>query len=276
MSLSPSTAEIIRMHPHRSSRLFEKFLPTGYALTSLVSSNSAYYEAALSAKLSLASVITFEDDLADHPKFFNPTALSKIYAQPDVQIKLDLNAQARLALDLREGFWEAVSKLPAYRQYHDLIRFDLDQFTMSNRYSSLLRSFPGLANLAEARHFGPFNMGMVIAATIDLACLDPLPFEEFRAVRQASLLGQRVGRISNILATYDREKAEGDLSNELHIAEQSDDFAVNYSQNLNDEKDRLIDEIVSLRRKCVVVDLGSYASGLIGLHRLHFEMKKHI
>ena len=138
-----------------------------------------------------------------------------------------------------------------------------------------MRIYIGLGNLPESIHFGAYNMGMVAAATIDLMVVGPLANDDLAAVRSAAQLGQRAGRISNVLATYERELAEGDLTNEMMIAERMGFGQQQYRERLEVEHNDIISRIRLLADR-TSIDLEKYATGISDLHQLHFEMIKYL
>ncbi len=265
--------EIIACHPHRSLRLFSEFLPRGYRLTALRDVAGTPGEQLLRAKVLLGALITFQDDLADHPGHFDPEALDFIYGLTPTPPRGGASRErVRVAGAIAAAFWAALAALPHYERYARLLRFDFDQFCSANRYGVLLRLHDGLGNVAESRHFGPFNMGMVAAGTIDLMALGPLAPADLSAVREAVFLGQRAARISNVVTTLGRERAEGDLTNEALIAAARGDGGA-YLDDLGRERAALVAAIQRLADRCAAVDLRRYGRAIEALHGLHLEFE---
>jgi hypothetical protein len=258
-----------RLQPHRSPRLFRDFLPRGYALTALGPSGAAG-EAVLRAKVLLGSLITFHDDLADHPQCYDAEALAFLYGQTRQLPRAPLSRRRIAAAQRLERAMEAaLADLEFYEDYAELLRFDLDQIFAANRYSALQRRYDGLGNLAEVRHFGPFNMGMIAAGTIDLMQLGTLRARDLAAVREATYLGQRAGRISNVVTTLERERREGDLTNEVFVAVAGGYDGGGYLTVLTAERRQLVAQIAALAPRTAAVDLKRYAAGVEALHHLH-------
>lgn len=269
---SDVVARIIEQHPHRSERLFTEFLPRGYRLTALRRHHGELDELLLTAKVLLGSLITFHDDLADHPTHFDPTTLDYLYGVSTTRPTSDLGIQRlTIAQSLGDEFGDAVRQLPHHRLYARLLCFDLDQFYSANRYSALLRVLPGLANVTESRHFGAFNMGMIAAATLDLMAIGPIAPQELAAIRETVFLGQRAARISNVITTLAREQDEGDLSNEALIGAASGCDVATYVEDLESEHAQHVLTIQRMAVRCRAVDLGRYGRAIQALHDLHRE-----
>lgn len=107
-----------------------------------------------------------------------------------------------------------VGRLPRGLELRSALAFDIHQFYQSNRYAALISSEPRLASLNEFRILGPHNMGLVAAWTIDLMASGRVDRLQYGRCREVFLLGQRAGRILNVLVTYERELAEGDQTND--------------------------------------------------------------
>jgi len=266
---------ITNLHPHRSRRLFTEFLPHGYVATALSKPTGIDAPGVLRAKILLGSLITFQDDLADHPKYYDMLALDYLYGQSPT---LPLDPRSRLNVLTSEAItrelWSSMRGLRHFTFYEALMRFDLDQIAGANRFSGLQRQYSGLSNLTESKHFGPFNMGMVAAGTIDLMSLGPQQTPDFAMIREATYLGQRAGRISNVAETLQREASEGDLSNEALIATSRGHDQREYLAALAAERKKLIADIRRLGHEARAIDLDQYATGIETLHGLHLAYER--
>lgn len=105
-----------------------------------------------------------------------------------------------------------VKRLPRYDEFKALLDFDYDQMFNAMRYSNLLNANPELLNLAEHDQYLPHNMYMVIFSTLDLMSSPDFDRAELSVVREAVLKAQYMGRIGNLVTTWQREIDERDFS----------------------------------------------------------------
>jgi len=263
----------------RDRRLFEVLMLDGYYHTTLDSVDPQHFESALLAKLQLGMIITLCDDLADHPRHRDPQLLAALY-------RLNINSTAphpdlanerqrrtyELACSLMHELTLLVRDFPHGNELASLLAFDIHQFYQANRYAEIISDSPHLASLDELRVLGPHNMGMVPAYTIDLMASRGVDMSQLGRCREVFLLGQRVGRISNVLATYERELAEGDRTNEL-IVGATQRTLDEHRRGLFDEAERLIAEIEANKRAVTAFRVTSYVQSLRRLHTLYFAMR---
>jgi hypothetical protein len=257
----------------RPEILFRQFLPLGYAATTLSSVPAGLRGTAIFAKMHLGMLITLLDDFADHPRLRNPVLLGELYRLnlgSDAANAASLSREERGVLELARlllrGLESCVRGLPFGLRLLPALRFDLERFYSANRFSELLHELPGVASLREAGELGPHNMGMVAAGTIDLMASPALELEEIGACREILLLGQRLGRISNLIFTKAREEAEGDPTNEILMSERTHGGAA-HREKLERE---FLEGLRRLREAPLVTfDSYVYAEGIAALHRLH-------
>lgn len=211
-------------HPHRKKELFTEFLPQGHALMTLSSVPQEVREEVILIKSLLGMLITLYDDLADMPDLENATLLAELYKIPfnneAVNIAM-LSDHERRYIDfahyLTDQMMTKISALPSFKVYIDILQFDLLQFYNANNYYSLAQKHPTLLNSVEIRLIGPFNMGMIIAGTIDIMASPTFDKDELGSTRAILIFAQRFGHICNSLTTIKREIAENTLSNEALI-----------------------------------------------------------
>lgn len=256
----------------RPEVLFRDFLPAGYRHTTLSSVADDLFHTTVLAKVHLGMIITLYDDFADHPQHCNPELLVGLYR---LNIDSDAVAPTHLSPAEKENFELArylfselsriLSRFPNHAGLRGALRFDIEQFYSANRFSELMTTLPQIRNLTEARTFGPHNMGIVAAGIIDLMASPNLALEELGACREVFHLGQRAGRISNLIYTYQRELCEGDSTNEISIATDT-----NYPSTLLDEFSDLVERIGQARIK--TFDTRRYARGFVFLHSLHASL----
>lgn len=264
----------------RDRRLFEIFIFEGFQFVTLDIVEPEFYDDALLAKLCLATFIVLCDDLADNPKCRDTKLLAALYelnvdkpkVAPPMFTDEGQHERYRLGSQLVQKLLASTRRLPRGELLLPVLAFDVQQFYQANRYAELLSSVPGMASLDEVRSLGPHNMGMVAAGTIDLMAARWPDLSQLGPCREVFLLGQRAGRICNVLATYEREIAEGDVTNEIVIGARGVS-ASEYRRRLMDEFERLLQEIVTNERKVTAFDVQEYARGLHRLYELHISMR---
>ncbi|WP_222918470.1 terpene synthase family protein [Natrinema sp. SYSU A 869] len=123
----------------------------------------------------------------------------------------------RFQQELWDALLECYAASPRADEFADLFRFDVRQALQSVDYSALLAQYPGLAGERELRTYDVYNMMLFPFADIDFA--NALAFEprELSTVRDVVAHGQRMARIGNWIATWERELAEGDYSSGVVI-----------------------------------------------------------
>jgi hypothetical protein len=255
--------------PFRSQRLFCEFLPMGYELTTLNTVENR--EKVVELKIILGTLITLYDDYADRPDRINPRLLQLLYRVPFERVVIDdadLSRDEKMALDLAKSlFAKLLSGLEKLRNYHllfEIFCFDLKQFFLANHYSELLTQHMHLTNEKENRLYLHHNMGIVMAGMIDLMNVPNFCITDLGRARSIFLMGQRAGRISNVLTTYERELGENDRTNEL--------FASGNALDLEQEFTSLIQEIVCFK-KIKSFSAVEYGKGIQALHDLHLKLK---
>ncbi|WP_339103135.1 hypothetical protein [Haloterrigena salinisoli] len=116
----------------------------------------------------------------------------------------------------QQELWDALLSLyresPRADEFEPLFRFDVRQALQSVDYSALLGRYPGLTGERELWTYDVYNMMLFPFADIDLANASAFETSELAAVRDLVACGQRMARIGNWIATWQRELAEGDYS----------------------------------------------------------------
>ncbi|AZZ35587.1 hypothetical protein CIK05_01825 [Bdellovibrio sp. qaytius] len=281
LALDSLIADFREICPHRSSVLFREFLPVGYRLTTLSSVPAEYREIVIQAKIRLGMLITLYDDLADHPDYLNAALLKKLYRlniDEDYVLTLSLSLENKifqLARRLFSELRELLSGLPNFDQLKAILEFDIEQFYCCNRLSSLATETPGVLNLVESQTLGPHNMGIVAAGTIDLMSVSDLNVREIAICREIFILGQRMGRISNVVYTFEREQLEGDQTNEIFVQQRL------FGGTHQTIKDQLLQELedcyLGIKKFCAsAFSSAQYAQGFLDLHDLHARLERQI
>jgi hypothetical protein len=228
-------------------------------------------------KCNLGMLITLMDDFADNPQLRNKKLLEKLYRVPfdDEFIDYELcSAEERkicaLALKLRANIKSIIQSLPGFGPYYDVFKFDFEQILRANQYSELITDLPEIINPEECSQYGPYNMGMVLAGMIDLMSC-PSVVDPLGVLRQTFIIGQRHARLSNVITTLNRERAENDQTNE--IVALSNYYGTTVDTQRREAESEMTELIEQLKRLEIrQFDLSRYIGGLRELHSLHVSM----
>jgi hypothetical protein len=278
ISLANIERNMVEFAPHRKSELFNEFLVKGYMAFTLDSVPATKVSDLLRAKLCLGTLITLCDDFADRPTQANPQLLEQLYRFNFTKFSMvrSLDLRDQHVLDFAHSLFvqmvDIVKPLPHYSQLSEILNFDLTQFYSANRYSTLLTAHSYMNNHLEKRLYAHHNMGMIMAAMMDLMAIENLNFSELGSIREVLLMGQRMGRIFNVLATHNREVVDGDITGELS--------GFDGSVEVDMEKRRLCEEVCMLRKKILTYEkqitsfsVRAYVEGLAKVQSLHKKME---
>jgi hypothetical protein len=105
-----------------------------------------------------------------------------------------------------------VATYPGYAEYEPVLRYDLQQFQNTMRYSHLVNERPYLLNVAEHDLYTSHNMMIISFATLDLMCSPRFSRPDVGALREAIWHAQCMGRNGNLLSTWRRELANRDFT----------------------------------------------------------------
>ena len=262
--------------PHRDRRLFTVFLLKGYRQTTLSSVRPSLLGDVVYAKVCLGMLITLFDDLADNPALANPDLLKHLY-----QLNIDKNVEAPLlnkhdtaiydlAVHLLNELNESIKSFPHYQKLKNILAFDLQQFYLANQYAEIVTQNSQVRNLLETKVHGAYNMGIVAAGTIDLMASDDFDFNDLGHARESFIIGQRVGRIGNIIHTFTREQNENDITNEMLLDPKG---VENYRAQLLQELENGFLHLSEKSKQLQSLQLDSYTQGLRQLYQLHMSME---
>jgi hypothetical protein len=265
-----------KISPFRNRKLFSEFLPIGYGLTTLDSVDEK--DRVIELKVILGALITLYDDYADRPDRLNPRLLSLLYRIPFEEVEVNvafLSQDEKLSLALAKSLFKRLMKgletLRNYGQLFPMFCFDLKQFFLANQYCELLTENPLLSNELENRMYLHHNMGIVMAGMMDLMSIRDFDISELGLSRSLFLLGQRAGRISNVVTTYEREQQENDLTNEM-FAVSCQKRSMSKLELLEQELQLLIEEM-NKYKNIKSFSVPQYQNGIQSLHRLHKKLK---
>ena len=157
------------------------------------------------------------DDVADELK--DTRFLERLLAIPFAEdaVKLDSLPEDQqrygaIAVEVWDAILQRASGYPRYDEFKELLRFDYLQLLNAMRYASLINSTPQVINLAEHDLYLPHNMHMMVSGTLDLMCSSDFRPEELGRVRSVLWNAQCMGRIGNLVTTWEREVSARDFS----------------------------------------------------------------
>jgi len=277
-TLSEIERNMLELAPYRAPALFNEFLVKGYSAVTLSSVPQERFSELLRAKLCLGTLITLYDDFADRPTKSDPQLLETLYqlrfGEPNVKL-ITLPRYRRVlefARSLLAEMEGILKRLPHYQNLQSILNFDLSQFYSANQFSSVLTAHPYISNALENRLYAHHNMGMVMVGMMDLMAVENLKISEFGPMREVFLMGQRMGRIFNVLTTHKRELADGDITGELSIHVRDQDLAL-AKRKLRQETLQLHRKIRSHNPQITSFSVQAYLTGLEAVEELHEQME---
>ncbi len=162
------------------------------------------------------------DDVADSAQ--DPDFLEKLLAVPfeDARFNLDsLNAQQRHYAELTAAVWHTfvsrAKSYPRYEEFQQLLQFDYLQLLNAMRYSAVINRMPHAMNMAEHDLYLPHSMHMIVDGTLDLMCSPSFDASELGKMRTLLCDVQYMGRIANLITTWQRELPERDFTSGVFV-----------------------------------------------------------
>ncbi len=123
---------------------------------------------------------------------------------------------AEFTIDVWQEIKRRTFKLPLYARYSTLWRYDYLQLFNAMRYSHMINQDIALLNLAEHDLYLPHNMHIMISATVDLMCSEGFNQHEVGTLRDAVWHAQCMGRIGNLVTTWERELGDADYTSGVY------------------------------------------------------------
>jgi hypothetical protein len=121
-------------------------------------------------------------------------------------------AYAQFTVDLWNTFESRLRKSPFYCEYEELLNYDHQQILNTMSYSCLVNRRPELLNVQEHDAYLPHNMQMMSFATMDLMNSPYFDRRELGKLREVIWHAQNMGRIGNLVSTWQREIADRDFT----------------------------------------------------------------
>lgn len=111
-----------------------------------------------------------------------------------------------------EELWSRCERYPRFDELESLLRFDNHQTLNAMRYALLVNQNPGLLNSIEHDLYQPHNMQIMFMASVDLSASSTFDMNELGVAREIFWNAQRMGRIGNMLTTWEREVLDRDFT----------------------------------------------------------------
>ena len=108
--------------------------------------------------------------------------------------------------------WSRCKSYPHFRSLEPLLKFDNEQVMVAMRYALLANQCPGLLNVIEHDLYQPNNMQMIFMASVDLCASPDFNPDELGIAREIFWHAQRMGRIGNMITTWEREVLDRDFT----------------------------------------------------------------
>lgn len=195
------------------------------------------------------------DDVADRMQ--DPSFLAELFkitlgGRPDEsELTLEQREYAAFTQQVWDEYWARTREYPVFAVFEELLQYDLAQLFNAIRYSSLLNRNLSLLNVVEHDLYSPHTMMQMSFSTVDLMCSPKFPWQELGKLREAIWHAQCMGRIGNLVTTWQREIPSRDFTSGVFArAVSAGDLDV---------------------RKLATADLGSVESAVLqGAHEEHF------
>lgn len=160
------------------------------------------------------------DDIADQGG--DNTMLEELLAlldgrEPNLTVfRADQREYAQFTIDVWREIIQRAERLPRFAEFREILRFDYQQLSNVMRYSHLLNTYPELLNLAEHDQYTPHNMHIMICSTFDVMASPAFDRAELGKLREAIWNAQWMGRIGNLVTTWQRELGEKDFTSGVY------------------------------------------------------------
>lgn len=126
------------------------------------------------------------------------------------------SGRRRAYLEMISGLWTELwtrcKSYPRFDAFEQLLKFDNDQILNAMRYALLANQCPGMLNVVEHDLYQPNNMQVIFMATLDLCASPDFNQDELGIAREVFWHAQRMGRIGNMITTWEREVLDRDFT----------------------------------------------------------------
>ncbi len=193
-----------------------KWVRRGVEITSLSCVEEARWDHVCDTKTLGVMFDVLVDDVAD--KHGDAEFLERLIAVTEGKhvSSARLGEEQRAYLRFSEEVWRRigtrVESYPRYQEFREILEYDYRQLMNVMRYSLLIQKHPQMMNISEHDAYLPHNMHMIISGTMDLMASPRFDAKELGRLRQVLWFAQEMGRIGNLVTTWEREIGERDFS----------------------------------------------------------------
>jgi len=200
-------------------RFLWQWCQKGVGLTTLPCVSPELREHVMETKMLSIFFGTLIDDIADREQDREMFQMAISLVSPD-----DWSAD-RLALwtgrrrdylemifRLWKEVWKRCQTYPRFSEFEFLLRFDNEQSLNAMRYALLANQTPAILNSIEHDLYQPHNMQIMFMASVDLCGSSSFDTNELGIEREIFWHAQRMGRIGNMLTTWEREVLDRDFT----------------------------------------------------------------
>jgi hypothetical protein len=270
-----------------------KWVRQGVEVTTLSSVDYGLFDFACDTKVLGVVLDVLLDDIAD--RHGDDQLLEQLLAVPFDDSRLQLShvraedrAYAEFTIDLWQEIKRRTKTLPLFKRFAAIWRYDYLQLFNGMRYSHMINEDVALLNLAEHDLYSPHNMHIMVSSTVDLMCSPGFDRSELGRLRDAVWHAQFMGRIGNLITTWERELGDGDYTSGIYARALADgDITLDMLKTRNAEAigqairaagheayflqrwAQLRKRLVELAPKVRSVDLAALLRGYERLIRLH-------
>jgi len=270
-----------------------KWVRQGVEVTTLSSVAPELFDFACDTKVLGVVLDVLLDDIADRRG--DPRLLEQLLGVPFdgergrlADVAPEDRAYAEYTLDLWQEIKRRTRLLPLFDRFATIWRYDYLQLFNGMRYSHMVNEDPALLNAAEHDLYSPHNMHIMVSATVDLMCSPDFHRPELGRLRDAVWHAQFMGRIGNLITTWERELGDGDYTSgvyaralaagdvTLEMLEAQDQAAIARGVRDGGHEDYYLARWANLRRRLIElaplvksVDLNKLLIGYERLIRLH-------
>ena len=244
-----------------------------------------YYNSLYITKFLMILFIVLLDDVAD--KLQNKILLEEILKIPfnEKGIKLNyLTSKEKKYLKLTKKVWCTLSKTikvyPSYKRFSSIIEYDINQILNGMNYAYLLNQYLDMSNEMESQIYLSHNTPAILSYMIDLTCLSNFNIKYLGFVRKIGWYTQLMTRISNWVATWEREIAERDYTSGIFIYTNNEFQDIKKIKKLKIEKkllkqwEQFYNRIKILKSKNKTINIGKILEKIEKLTILHLISKK--
>jgi len=132
------------------------------------------------------------------------------------EVPAEERAYAEFTLDVWQEIKRRTFQLPLFQKYSTLWRYDYLQLFNAMRYSHMINQDIALLNLPEHDVYLPHNMHIMISSTVDLMASPAFDHQELGLLRDMVWHAQCMGRIGNLVTTWERELGDADYTSGVY------------------------------------------------------------